>query len=205
MLRKLLLSIVAFRNTGGPSYIRRNQSYLYRKKKSQKHTEKEYQDIIDKLVPELQRRYNIPVKALEIKHFCEQLKAMFNERYTQSLSYLEVYRIRRDIKLVLSIRDKLHRNNHILRVTDKSGVFHVSSAQDYERKVREYQWKTNAYIELSLNPLMDTFKKVVDLLNDLRSKNQITAWQQTKMMPNRNKMKIAYLYFIPKPHKVGIS
>ncbi len=109
--------------------------------KSQKHTEKEYQEIIDRLVPELQRCYGIPPKALEIKHFSEQLKAMFHQRYNESLSYLEVYRIRRDIKLFHSIR-----------------------------KVQEYQWKINACIELSSNPLMDTFKKVADLLNDLRSK-----------------------------------
>ncbi len=127
---------------------------------------------------------------------------LFNERYTNSLSYLQKYRLRKEMKLVHSIRRKLRQTHNIIRVTDKSGVFHIGSTLDYERKVKEYQIKTNAYTELSSDPLMDTFYKVVHLLNHLRSKQQITAWQHTKMMPDKNKIKLAYLYFVPKPHKV---
>ncbi|CAM4848967.1 unnamed protein product [Rotaria magnacalcarata] len=50
---------------------------------------------------------------------------------------------------------------------------------------------------------MNTFYKVVSLLNNLRIKQQITQWQHTKMMPDKNKIQLAYLYFIPKPHKTG--
>ncbi|CAM4843744.1 unnamed protein product [Rotaria magnacalcarata] len=50
---------------------------------------------------------------------------------------------------------------------------------------------------------MNTLYKVVSLLNNLRIKQQITQWQHTKMMPDKNKIQLAYLYFIPKPHKTG--
>jgi hypothetical protein len=46
------------------------------------------------------------------------------------------------------------------------------------------------------------FDKVVHLLNNPRSKDHIRAWQLNKMMPKREKVALAYLYFIPKPHKV---
>ncbi|CAF0911704.1 unnamed protein product [Rotaria sordida] len=190
-------------SAGGPSYIRYNQSYLYRRKKNQIYTEKELEGIINNVVSDLRDRYHIPTKALEIQNFTKQLKSLFNERYEDSLSYRDKYRIRREIKLIHSIRRKLHQRNHIIRVTDKSGVFHVGSMLDYERKVEEYQLKTNAYIELSSNPLMETYDKVLRLLNDLRVKKQITQWQYSQMLPDKNKIKLAYLYFIPKPHKEG--
>ena len=158
--------------------------------------------ILDKLVPDLHHRHGIPQKSIEIKIFSQRLQTLFNERYTQSLSYLQQYRIRKDIKLVHSIRRKLRQTNAMICVTDKSCVFDIGSTFDYDIKVKEYQIKTNGYIKLSSDPLMDTFYKVVRLLNDLRSKKQITQWQQTKMMPDKNKLKIAYLYFIPKPYKV---
>ncbi|CAF1578342.1 unnamed protein product, partial [Adineta ricciae] len=43
----------------------------------------------------------------------------------------------------------------------------------------------------------------VNLLNDLRSKKHILAWQFDKMMPKRENAQLAYLYFVPKPHKEG--
>ncbi len=81
----------------------------------------------------------------------------------------------------------------MLRVTDKSGIFHLDHAADYEQK---------AYIDLENDLLWTVFDKVIHLLNDLRSKGHIRTWQLDKMMPKRDKVALAYLYFIPKPHKV---
>ncbi|CAF4502130.1 unnamed protein product [Rotaria socialis] len=53
------------------------------------------------------------------------------------------------------------------------------------------------------NPLWSVFDKVIILLNDLRSKKYILSWQLDKMMPKRETVQLAYLYFIPKPHKAG--
>jgi hypothetical protein len=110
--------------------------------------------------------------------------------------------MRNDIKLIHSIKRKLHQTECIIRVSDKSGVFHIGSKSDYEKKVSLYQQRTKAYVELPSNPLMETFYKVVRLLNDLNSKKQIRVWQHKKMMPQKDKIKLAYLYFIPKSHKV---
>ncbi len=85
---------------------------------------------------------------------------------------------------------------------NKSGIFHLGSATDYEQKAEAYWQKTGAYIQLESNPLWTVFEKVVHLLNDLHSKNQIRVWQLNKMMPKRDKVALAYLYFIPKSHKV---
>ncbi len=91
---------------------------------------------------------------------------------------------------------------YIVRVTDKSGIFHLGHATDYEQKAEAYRQKTDAYIELESDPLSIVFDKVIHLFNDLRSKKHILAWQFDQMMPKRDKVALAYLYLIPKPHKV---
>ncbi|CAF3091551.1 unnamed protein product [Rotaria socialis] len=53
------------------------------------------------------------------------------------------------------------------------------------------------------NPLWSVFDKANVLLNDLRSKKHILSSQLDKMMPKWEKVQLAYLYFIPKPHKAG--
>ena len=91
------------------------------------HTDKELNEIFEEVASDLRARYRIPQKALELQNFNNQFRSLFNQRYHDSLSYLDKYRIRRELKLVHSIRPKLHRTNHIMRVTDKSGVFHHRS------------------------------------------------------------------------------
>jgi hypothetical protein len=87
-------------------------------------------------------------------------------------------------------------------VSEKSDIFHVGSKIDYEKKVLFYQDKRNAYLELPFDPLMETFNEVVRLLNDLNRKKQMRVWRYNKLMPNKEKIKLAYLYFISKSHKV---
>lgn len=91
----------------------------------------------------------------------------------------------------------------MLRPTDKSGVLHIGSVSDYERKAAEYRAKTGAYCELSSNPLNEIFDKVTHLLHDLKSKKRISVKQHNKMMPDRTKVHLAYMYFVPKTHKVN--
>ena len=173
------------------------------RKKSLQQTEKEVTSITGKLTPYLHEHHGVPPKSLNMIQFSHSLEGLFNERYmTCSLSYLHQCHMRNDIKLIHSIKRKLHKSACIIRVSDKSGVFHIGSKSDYERKVALYQEKTEAYVELLSNPLMEIFYKVVRLLNDLNSKKQIPVWQYRQMMPNKEKMKLAYLYFIPKSHKV---
>jgi hypothetical protein len=76
-----------------------------------------------------------------------------------------------------SIEFRVKKAKYILRVTDKSGIFHLGNKKDYEHKVEAYRQKTGAYIELESDPLWTVFDKVVHLLNNRRSKDQIRAWQ----------------------------
>ena len=120
----------------------------------------------------------MPYKSRFMNHFSQQLETFLYEQDTTPPSYLEIHRARKERRLVQSIRHRLKKNKHILRVTDKSGIFHIGHAQDYERKAEAYRQRTGAYVELANDPLWSVFDEVVHLLNDL------------------------YLYFIPKPHKV---
>jgi hypothetical protein len=101
-----------------------------------------------------------------------------------------------------SIQFRIKKENYVLRVTDKSGIFHLGNKSDYEQKAEAYRQKTGAYVELGSDPLWTIFDNVVHLLNNLRSKDHIRTWQLEKMMPKRDKVALAYLYFILKPHKV---
>ncbi|CAF5107405.1 unnamed protein product, partial [Rotaria magnacalcarata] len=104
-----------------------------------------------------------------IKEFSQQLETILHQQYMIPLSYLNIYRTRKEFKLMKSIQHRLKKGNYILRETDKSGIFHIGNSIDYEKKAEAYRQKTGAYIELDSNPLWSVFDKVILLLNDLRS------------------------------------
>jgi hypothetical protein len=157
---------------------------------------------MDTVTPYLVHIHHIPPTATIIGRFSKQLATCLVNGYMAPMSYLNINRARKEWKLIKSIQSRIKKENYILRVTDKSGIFHLGSKADYEQKAEAYRHKTGAYVELDSDPLWTVFDKVVHLLNNLRSKDQIQAWQLDKMMPKRDKVALAYLYFIPKPHKV---
>ncbi|CAM4799289.1 unnamed protein product [Rotaria magnacalcarata] len=110
-----------------------------------------------------------------IKEFSQQLETILHQQYMIPLSYLNIYRTRKEFKLMKSIQHRLKKGNYILRETDKSGIFHIGNSIDYEKKAEAYRQKTGAYIELDSNPLWSVFDKVILLLNDLRSKKYILS------------------------------
>ncbi|CAF1365134.1 unnamed protein product [Adineta ricciae] len=137
-----------------------------------------------------------------ISRFSHQLPTYLCEQYMAPVSYLHAHRARQERKRIQSIRYRLKKSNQVLRVTDKSGIVHIGDANDYEQKAEAYREKKKAYIQLENDPLCVVFDKAVNLLNDLRSKKHILAWQFDKMMPKRENAQLAYLYFVPKPHKL---
>jgi hypothetical protein len=96
----------------------------------------------------------------------------------------------------------LKRNKLILHETDKSGVFHVGQASDYERKATLYRMKTGAYEELPSNPFDEMFTKVFRFFHQLKTTKQIMEWQRAKMTPDRDKTELANQHYLPKAHKV---
>jgi hypothetical protein len=79
-------------------------------------------------------------------------------------------------------------------VTGKSCIFYLGRVTNYEQKAEAYRQKTGVYIELENDPLWSVLDKVVRLLNALRSKDQIQAWQVNEMMPKRDKVALADLF-----------
>jgi len=187
----------------GPNYIRPNQSYLYSNKRRHQQIKQELSSMVNVIVPFLVRIHPMPITLLPtVKEFIQQMEVYMQQRYRTPLSYRDIYRTRKELKLMKSIESKLRKGKYILRVTDKSGIFHIGHAKDYEQKAEAYRQKTQAYMELENDPLWSVFDKVVHLLSQLRSKDHIQVWQLEKMMPKRDQVALAYLYFIPKPHKV---
>ncbi len=162
----------------------------------------EHQNIKNTVTSHRIRVHHMPNSSPVIKPFIQEMETRLYERYMASLSYRDIYRTRQEFKLIKSIESKLRKGKYILRVTDKSRIFHLGHATDYEQKAEAYRQKTGAYIELISDPLWTVFDKVVHLLNDLRSKKHILGWHLDEMMPKREKVALAYLYFIPKSHKV---
>ncbi len=186
----------------GPNYIRPNQSYLYSHERRQKQLQQEYEKIMSVVTAYLVHTYHMPQTSTIIKQFSNALASCLYDRYMAPISYLSIHRARKEWKLLKSIQFRVKKGKYVLRVTDKSGIFHLGDTDVYRQKAADYQQKTAAYMEVEDNPLWDIFDKVVHLLNDLRSKKRIHAWQFNQMMPKRNKVALAYLYFVPKPHKV---
>lgn len=159
-----------------------------------------------KMVSHLDNRCHIRKTTPIIKQLSNHLKDRLTLRHMAPLSFNDEIRARRELHLVRPIRHKLAKAKLVLRPTDKSGVLHIGLASDYERKAIEYRANTRAYMELSSNPLQEIFDKVTHLLEDLKSKKQISVYKQyDKMMPDRKKAHLAYMYFIPKAHKVNIQ
>lgn len=144
----------------------------------------------------------IPLASPLYNLYSDRLRACLTHIYSNPLPLIDQIRALRELKIVQSIRRKLKKYKLILRPTDKSGVLHIGHASDYERKAVEYRKKTGAYEQLTSNPFNDIFCNVVRSLNQLKSTNKIREDQRLKMMPIRDKTELAYMYFIPKPHKV---
>jgi hypothetical protein len=132
---------------------------------------------MSKTVSHLYEHCHIPKTSSIIKQLSNQLKDRLTLRHMTPLSFNDEVRARREFDLVKSIRHKLAKAKLVLRPTDKSGVLHIGLASDYERKATEYRENTGAYIELSSNPLQEVFNKVTHLLEELKSKKQISVYK----------------------------
>ncbi len=122
--------------------------------------------------------------------------------YFTPLSYKDHIQAKEQAQIFASIRKKFRQHKLIIRLTDKCNNFYIGLASEFQKKAQKYLRDTNAYMELTDNPFDEVLNKVIQLLNNLRSKKLILQWQYEKMMPDRTKSELAYLYFNPKTHKV---
>ena len=137
----------------GPNYIRPNQSCLHSYEHRQKQVKQEHENIMNTITAYLIRTYHMPNTSTIIKQFSQQLATCLHDRYMTPISYLNIYRARIERKIIKSIQSRIKKANYILRVTDKSSIFHLGLATDYEQKAEVYRQKMGAYIELENDPL----------------------------------------------------
>jgi hypothetical protein len=142
-----------------------------------------------------------PPKAM-LDRYAELLENRLRLRFMAPLSFVDQMRAQREYDQVKSIRRKLRKGQLILRVCDKGGGLHLSTKSDYERKADEYRRDTNAYQELSYNPLEEIITNVTNALNELKEKKQLSLYYYNRLVPNLNTVKQSYMYFNPKAHKV---
>jgi len=187
----------------GPSYIRPNQTAFYSSKKKNKEISREHANISGKILSYLNEYHHIPRTQSISLRISNDLKTSITRRHRLPLSTQDRLRARTELKLVKSIRRKLKKANLVLQVTDKSGVFYIGRAIDFNQKAVAYRIKTEAYAELPSNPLKEVYLKVVQLIKDLHLKKVIRKWQYKKMLPDHEKTRLAHMYFLPKAHKEG--
>ncbi len=106
--------------------------------------QQEYENIMDTVAPYLVRVYHMPNSSTIIKQFSQALATCLYDRYMAHISYLSTHRARKELKLVKSIQHRIKKEKYILRVTDKSGIFHLDDKTDYEQKAEAYRHKTGA-------------------------------------------------------------
>ncbi|CAF4079492.1 unnamed protein product [Rotaria sp. Silwood2] len=191
----------------GPKYVPPCQSRFFSKKKREKIIEQEYQTIMYKIT-EFFREHSFNVSEKRVNEFSIDFKSLLQRLYTKNISRKLYIRAKREHKLMMSIRHYLHRYQQvILRRTDKSKVFHLGDAHDYEEKVRQYMQETNAYEEIisGISPLATNLQQVISLLDRLyhTEKPLITKKQYENMIRQSNEIELGHLYFLPKPHKIA--
>ncbi|CAF5042455.1 unnamed protein product [Rotaria sp. Silwood1] len=190
----------------GPKYVPPCQSRFYKKKKKEKLIDEEHNNIMS-TITEFFRQHGYYISKTRIDEFSNDLKNLLLRLYTKKLSRKLSVRAKLEHKLIMSIRRYLRKYQQvILRRTDKSKVFRLGDANDYQRKVLEYMQETEAYEEITsgISPLTENLKQVTSLLNLLYhvEKPSIIKKQYEAMYPKENETELAHLYFIPKPHKI---
>jgi hypothetical protein len=179
-----------------------NQSALRPQKQQEIQIKHEHKDISTKVQNHLVEYHHIQRTQPIFQEYSNQLLNYLHHCYFAPLPYMDHMQAREQTQIVASIRRKIKYNSLIIRLTDKSNNFYIGLATEFEKKAQKYFIDTNAYIELSSNPFDEVLNKVIQLLNNLRSKKLILKWQYEEMMPDPKKAELSYLYFNPKTHKV---
>ena len=192
----------------GPKYVPPCQSRFFRKKKRERIIENEHQTMIN-TISEFFRQHCFYISEKRLQEFSIDLKQLLQHLYTKEVARKLFIRAKREHRLIIDIRRYLRQNQHItLRRTDKSRVFHLGDANDYQGKVLQYMQDTEAYEEIisGISPLAESYQQVISLLDYLyrAEKPSLSKKQYEYMYPKFDEIELGHLYFIPKPHKVRI-
>ena len=190
----------------GSNYIRPNQSHLHSYAARQKQVKREFNSILDVITPYLIRVHHMAQTSSIMKVLSQQLATYLCERYMAPMSYLHIPCARRELKILWSPSNAVGEKETMFSVSPTKVVSSVLTLPTImSERAEASRRKTEAYFKLDSDPLWIIFDKAIDVLNDLRSKKHIMAWQLKKRLPKREKVALAYLYFVPRPHKVNIT
>lgn len=164
---------------------------------------REHATIVKEVQSKLIKSQGIPFGASIFKQYSTNLMNYFQQCYFTPLSFKDQIQSQQQARTVRSIRGTIKKKNLIIRLTDKGNNFYIGSKVEFEKKVQQFFSETNAFIRLSYNPFNDILNRVIQLLNNLRTKKLIFQWQYNKMIPDKTKCELSHLYFNPKTHKVG--
>ncbi|CAF5052148.1 unnamed protein product [Rotaria magnacalcarata] len=164
----------------------------------------QYQNI-STIVKNCLKDHYIPITDIRAKQAFQELKCLLSELYSKSIPRKLTIRAKREYKIVRSIQQLLHcRTDIVIRRTDKSKVFYIGKAIDFERKSEEYMLKTEAYQEITngRSPLSDILCAVQTLLENLVRQKSLTPKQRNQISPKLNQLELGHYHGLPKPHKV---
>ncbi|CAF4171925.1 unnamed protein product, partial [Rotaria sordida] len=189
--------------TNGPKYVPPCQS-RFSNGTIDKIILHEYNHIIQSFEKDLTKNC-ISASDQRAKDFFTDIENLLRRLYTNMLPPKLLARAQYEHRIMKSTRRQLKKSNVIIRITDKSKVFHLGSVQDYHEKALQYMQDTNAYREITsgINPCHDHVQTVLALIDPMLKKREINLelWKQY-MRPNAITTELAHLYFIPKPHKI---
>ncbi|CAF1565624.1 unnamed protein product, partial [Rotaria sordida] len=116
------------------------------------------------------------------KDFFTDIENLLRRLYTNILPPKLLARAQYEHRIMKSTRRQLKKSNVIIRITDKSKVFHLGSVQDYHEKALQYMQDTNAYREITsgINPCHDHVQTVLALIDPMLKKREINLelWKQ---------------------------
>ncbi|CAF4745423.1 unnamed protein product, partial [Rotaria sp. Silwood2] len=184
------------------SYVRPNQSILHPSTHIENEIQNTLKDMKEKVFRQITNYCKREPPKLMMNRFCELLENRLRQRFMAPIPYADQRRAQREYDLVKSIRRKAHKFKHIIRVCDKGGGLHIGDKSDYERKAAKYREDTKAYQELPSNPLKDMITNVINALDDMKKTKQISNYTYNRLVPNPKLVRLSYMYFNPKPHKV---
>lgn len=179
-----------------------NQSALRPRKQQEIEIKNEHKDISTKVQNHLVEYHHVPRTHPIFQAYSNQLLSYMQQSYFAPIPYKDQIQAKEQALIVASIRNRIKQEGLVIRLTDKSNNFYIGSAIEFETKAQNYFAETHAYLELHDNPYDAILNKVIQLLNNLRSKKLILKWQHEAMMPDPKTSELAHLYFNPKTHKV---
>ena len=188
----------------GPSMIRPNQSTTHSREQHQSEITKLHKGIFDK-VERCLIAHKMQATHPNLKKYSDQLRNYLNHQYFSPLPYKDQIEAVKYAQITSSIREIIQKNKLIIRETDKGNNFYIGSAAVFEEKAQQFFKDTEAFKELTRNPLKENLNKVWNFLHKLAKDRLILQKHCMKMLPDRKKVKLSHLYFNPKTHKVNVE